>query len=289
MSGPTAADVAASRARIRHAAAALRRLFEARPAGLLTDIDGTISRITAQTNDAVVSDQARRALGRLAAQLDLVAIVTGRAVDRARRMVGAPELAYVGNHGLEWLRDGLVETHPAAVAARPALQAAIDAVRAAIPDPGLVCEDKGVSVAIHYRLAADPMDVGRRMLAVIAPYVQNGALRLIEGALVVNLLPALAVDKGLATRRLIEQHGLRSAAFFGDDVTDVDAFRSLHTLQAGGQVRALSVGVTGPETAAAVRDAADVVLHGVDEVERALAALARRPSRQATGGGQAAC
>ena len=224
----------ASRARVRRAAGALRRLFEARPAGLLTDVDGTISRITRHTNAATVRPVARRALTRLCSELDLVAVVTGRAVERAQRMVGVAEASYVGNHGLEWLQDGVVVTDPAAEAARPNLDAALAAIRAVIPERDLIVEDKRASVAIHYRLAGDPEQVGRTMLDALRPFVQAGRLRLIEGGLVVNLLPAIDVDKGAATRRLVEQRGLRSVTFFGDDVTDLHAFRAMHALRAEG-------------------------------------------------------
>src|SRR5215208_6074052 len=99
-------DLLASHARVRRVAGILRRLFENRPAGLLTDVDGTISRITRHTNTATVSPMARRSLTRLTRELDLVAVVTGRAVERAQQMVGVASASYVGNHGLEWLQDG---------------------------------------------------------------------------------------------------------------------------------------------------------------------------------------
>jgi len=137
-------------------------LFAERPAGLLTDIDGTISRITRHTTEATVADSARRSLTRLAQELDLVAVVTGRAVERARRMVGVETVGYVGNHGLEWLRDGIVQTEPAAEAARPVLEAALAAVLAVVPRPELVIEDKRVSLAIHYRLSSNPRPSSRR-------------------------------------------------------------------------------------------------------------------------------
>lgn len=267
----------ASAARVRRAVRLLRGLLAERPSGLLTDVDGTISRITAQTNAATVSAGARRDLIRLTSQLDLVAVVTGRAVDRARRMVAVDGAAYVGNHGLEWLDDGVVRSDPAADAARPAFDAVLAAIRAAAPESGVVVEDKRVSVAVHYRLTADPLDAERRILAAIEPYAAANALRLIQGGLVVNLLPNLDVDKGTATRRLVEQHGLRAVAFFGDDVTDLHAFRALRKLRDGGAVRTLAVGVGSVEGPAAVRAEADVMLEGVGEVERVLAALARRP------------
>jgi trehalose 6-phosphate phosphatase len=275
----------ASRARVRSAAAALRRLFETRPAGLLTDVDGTISRITQRTHDASVSAKIRNALTRLTSELDVVAVVTGRAVERAQRMVGVAEASYFGNHGLEWLQDGVVVADPAAEAARPHLDAALAAIRARVAVADLHVEDKRVSVAVHYRIATDPPQVELVLHEILAPFVEGQQLRLIQGGLVVNLLPALNIDKGEAARRLVAKHGLRSVAFFGDDVTDLDAFRALHALRAEGHVQTLVIGVGNPESPPAVRDEADIVLEGVEEVERVLAALATRPPvRQARSG-----
>jgi trehalose 6-phosphate phosphatase len=274
-------DSLASRARVRSAAAALRHLFEITPAGLLTDVDGTISRITRRTGDATVEPVARRALTQLCGQLNLVAVVTGRAVERARHMVGVAEASYVGNHGLEWLHEGSVRTDPAAEAARPQLDAALAAVRAVIPDRDLQVEDKRVSVAIHYRLAQHPEQVGQTMLGILRPLAEAGSLRLIEGGLVANILPALAIDKGAASRRLVIEHGLRSVAFFGDDVTDLDAFRALRALRDEGIASTLSIGVASAEGPPEVRAEADLVLESVGEVERVLRALSTRPPRRA--------
>jgi trehalose 6-phosphate phosphatase len=249
----------------------------------LTDIDGTISRITRHTSEATVSNTARRSLIGLAQQLDLVTVVTGRAVERARRMVGVETVGYVGNHGLEWLQEGVVQTEPAAEAARPILEAALAAVLAVVPRPELVIEDKRVSLAIHYRLSSDPPAIERKVLAAVRPFAEAGRLRLIEGALVANLLPGLRIDKGEATRRLVLRHGLRAVAFFGDDVTDLDAFRALHALRAEGIARTLAIGVGSVEGPPEVRAEADIMLEGVDEVERVLAALASRPPRGEAG------
>jgi trehalose 6-phosphate phosphatase len=272
----------ASTARVRGVLRLLQPLLALRPAGLLTDVDGTISRITAHTNDATVERDTRRDLGRLSKQLDVVAVITGRAIERAQQMVNVTGLVYIGNHGLEWLVDGAVQYHPEAARARPTLDAALAAIHTAAPEPGLVVEDKHVSIAVHYRQTADPLDAERRILAALRPFVAPGggspALRLIKGGLVVNLLPALAVDKGAAVRKLVEQYSLRAVAFFGDDVTDLDAIRALHALRAAGMAQTLAVGVGSAEGPPAIRAEADVMLEGVAEVERVLAALARRPN-----------
>lgn len=274
----------ASRERVRRATSALRRLFSQRPAGLLTDVDGTISRITAHTNDATVSSTARRSLVTLAGQLACVSVVTGRAVTRAQQMVGVAGIGYVGNHGLEWLDGDTVRTDPAGETARPALAAALSEIRAAFPEPGLVYEDKGVSAAIHYRLAADPDAAERTLHRLLAPHLDAGKIRLIQGGLVVNLLPIEKIDKGEAARRLVTQHGLKSVAFFGDDVTDLDAFSALRELRASGVVSALAIGVTSPEGPPAIREQADLLVDGVSEVERVLAALAKRPPTRSQSG-----
>jgi trehalose 6-phosphate phosphatase len=240
----------------------------------LTDVDGTISRMTQRPMDATVTPEARQSLRRLAQKLDLVAVVTGRAVSRAQEMVGLPEITYVGNHGFEWTHGGAVETLPEAVAARPALDGVLAAIRAVVPEDGLAVEDKGVTLAVHYRLAPDHALTRERMLAAVAPYLADGSLRLIEGGLVFNLLPNVTMDKGEAAVRLVERHGLKSVAFFGDDVTDIDAFRALRRLRDEGRANTLSVGVLSPEGPAALRDHADILLDGVHAVERVLAALA---------------
>jgi trehalose 6-phosphate phosphatase len=260
------------------AASALRRLFAARPAALLTDVDGTISHMTRRPMDAAVSTSLRQSLARLAQDLEVVTVVTGRAVTRAQTIVGVPEIGYVGNHGYEWNRDGQIEALPEAIAARPMLESALAAIRDGAPDEGLVVEDKGVTVAVHYRLSPHHAEMRQRMLTAVEPFIgASGPLKLIEGALVFNLLPNVEMDKGHAVVRLVEQHGLKSVAFFGDDITDLDAFRALHRLRAGGRVDTLAVGVLSAEGPPEIRELADLLLDGVDEVEAVLADLAARP------------
>lgn len=87
---------------------------------------------------------------------------------------------------------------------------------------GVSLEDKGVSLAIHYRAAADPAGVETWL---------NGQLermsprpRLIGGKCVINLLPSEKLDKGSAVVRLMNEMGRDFALFIGDDVTDEDVF-----------------------------------------------------------------
>src|SRR5207253_7366923 len=86
-------------------------------AGLVTDVDGTISPIVAQPEDAVVLPEAREALRGLSEILELVAVVSGRRAADAWAIVGVDRLAYVGNHGLEACSQ--LGEHDTDAAARP--------------------------------------------------------------------------------------------------------------------------------------------------------------------------
>src|SRR4051812_18581165 len=84
------------------------------PAGLFTDIDGTISQIAVVPSEATVSELARTAMDRLSRKLAVVGAVTGRAAGDGAAMIGLPDLLVVGNHGLEWQHRDDRWVHPAA-------------------------------------------------------------------------------------------------------------------------------------------------------------------------------
>ena len=75
--------------------------LSARPSGLVTDLDGTISPIASAPEDAYVLPGCRRALETLRRRLDVVAVVSGRSVDEARRLLDVDSIVYLGNHGLD--------------------------------------------------------------------------------------------------------------------------------------------------------------------------------------------
>jgi trehalose 6-phosphate phosphatase len=250
------------------------------PSALLTDIDGTISAIAPTPFEAVVDPAARAALARLAARLDAVVAVSGRAPGAGAEMVGLPELIYVGNHGLERIVRGTPWTHPAAEEARAAIAAALAEIEAEVREqdaaPWLLVENKGVTGTVHYRLAPDHAAAAAMLepLAVVA--AERNGLRVSPGRMIVELRPALAVNKGTAIVDLARDLGLRGLVFFGDDLTDVDGFRALRELREAGNAATLSVGVLGAETAEAVTREADMTVPGVPACATTLLAIADR-------------
>ena len=242
-------------------------------AGLVTDIDGTISPIAARPEHACVLAPARDALAGLRGELQVVAVVTGRSVQDARRMLELEGITYVGNHGMERLSRGHAEIVDEARPWVPRISAVLDEVARRLEPvlrPGVIIENKGVTASLHYRLTGDPDAARKTLLDIIAGCDLARGLVIEEGRRVINLLPPVTVNKGSAVRWLVEQHRLEAVAYFGDDITDTHAFNALHQL-AG--VQTLSIGVVGPESPAIIGELSDANVPSVAAVADVLCAL----------------
>jgi len=185
------------------------------------DFDGTLAPIVARPDNARISIAVATRLKALSARLP-VAIVTGRAVADVRERLGFEPQFIIGNHGAE----GTASPATAGVRAdvldrlRDTLTAHADVLQAA----GVAVEDKGLSLALHYRLSRDR----ERAQALITDLLQPepAGLRIFAGKMVVNAVPADAPDKAQAVHALVAQLGAAAAFFAGDDVNDEPVFAS---------------------------------------------------------------
>jgi trehalose 6-phosphate phosphatase len=136
-----------------------------------------------------------------------------------------------------------------------------EAAAAEVPEAWV--EDKGVSVAVHYRQAPDPASARAVLVVALQPVATGAGLELIEGKMVVELVPPDRPLKGGAVERLVGEHALEALLYAGDDHADLDAFAALDRLSASKDVGvAVRVAVRGPETPPAMVEAADVVVEG---------------------------
>ena len=135
----------------------------------MLDFDGTLAEIVARPEHARPVDGVRDALIELAGRYRTVAIVTGRRSEEVAALLHVPHVTYVGLYGLE---DGANELVTAIV---PAVQTAA----AEIPQAWV--EDKGVSVAIHYRQAPDPVSARAALLVALQPVATEAGLELDRG------------------------------------------------------------------------------------------------------------
>jgi trehalose 6-phosphate phosphatase len=150
---------------------------------------------------------------------------------------------------------------------------------AELPDVRL--EDKGVVLSLHYRGAAQPEDVRRKILEVLGRLVAPGQFVIAEGKMVVEVRPPLSLDKGTIVERVVKERDLHSVVFLGDDLTDVDAMKALKRLRTEG-VASLAIGVAGEEAPPSLVNESDILLPDPQAVAAFLARLAElRPSTPA--------
>jgi trehalose 6-phosphate phosphatase len=158
----------------------------------------------------------------------------------------------VGNHGLE--------LHPDA----DELGSRIASFRESTCLP---VEDKGLSLAYHYREAADEA-AARARLEEVAERARAQGLDPRWGRKVLEIRPAVAANKGTAVEALLSRSQATRGLYAGDDTTDLDAFAGLAT---AGLEHAVRLAVASAEGPRELLEAADLVVEGAAE----LAALLR--------------
>jgi len=199
-----------------------------RDAALFLDVDGTLVDF-APTPDAVaVAPGLADRIERLRAKHGAVAFVSGRPIAQIDSLFVPLRLPAAGIHGLERRRaDGtMLRTDPSGTLA--GLKAPLAGL--AETHEGVLLEDKGLTLAVHYRLAPDRGPFVREAVAaLVAPL--DAELRVLDGNMVVEIKPRSA-DKGKAVAAFMTETPFagRTAFYFGDDVTDEDAFAAVNAL-----------------------------------------------------------
>lgn len=201
-----------------------QRLADVARPGMLCafDFDGTLAPMAADPGQVSLPTQLRDQLVELQRHAT-VAVITGRSVADCRARLHFEPHYLIGNHGLEGLPDPHRQPQQAWLGLVAQWRSAIEA---ALPQQselaGAWVEDKGWSLAVHYRAVPNRTEARRLlrpMLTALAP-----SARRIGGKCVFNLLPAEAHDKGDALQALQQMHPAATALYAGDDDTDEDAF-----------------------------------------------------------------
>lgn len=201
--------------------AALARTMRARP--LVTfDFDGTLAPIVARPDDARVPAELAQRLSLLASRLT-VAVITGRRVADVRERLGFTPHHVFGNHGAEEGVDDSVALDAALLArALDPLREQVGTQAAALAGAEVEVEDKGLSIALHYRRSRRP-DVAQAVIEALTASLP-ATLHVFGGKMVVNAIARHAPDKADAVRRLQQRYGSDSVFFAGDDANDEPVF-----------------------------------------------------------------
>lgn len=204
------------------------------PLVIMLDVDGTLAPIALHPSLVRVPAETRRVVAALAARPDIaVALVSGRAAHDARRLVAVENVWTIGNHGAEVMHpNGDITIDPAVAAfAQPVASAAHTLAPLLAPLRNVLLENKGLTLSIHYRTAAEA--IVPRLRAAVDGVAARYGLRVTDGKMVFEMRPPTRVDKGTAVYRLARDLGAlgddAALVFAGDDVTDEDAFRLLRS------------------------------------------------------------
>jgi len=263
----------------------VKQLLRRAPLGLITDVDGTISPTAPTPKQARVSPLCHRYLSSLRHQLALVAAISGRTAGELRDMVDIEGVIYVGNHGMERWADNNTRFARGVKEYSGVIKAVVEELSPLLSIEGIIIDNKGVTATVHYRQCRQRRSAERAVLAAIEDSPNAGRLRIMqEGKFAINLLPPVDVNKGTAVLELIQEYNLRGGIYLGDDITDISAFRAIHTACRDLDFQGFAVVIVNEEVPQEAVAEADFTLNAVSDVERFLKWLSRtlpRPAGQA--------
>jgi trehalose 6-phosphate phosphatase len=197
------------------------------------DLDGTLAPIVPKPGLIGIPDAIRRELAILNEQA-AVAVITGRSRSDALHHLGLSPRYLIGNHGAEGL-PGWEDREEVFAVIADQWQSQLDELLPIENRNGIMLENKGVTLSIHYRHVCNIKYTHKVILEAISQLTPPP--RRIGGQFIENLLPAGAPDKGVALKMLMEKSGCRRGFFTGDDETDEDVFRlndeSIFTVRVG--------------------------------------------------------
>jgi trehalose 6-phosphate phosphatase len=218
------------------------------------DVDGTLIELTDSPLDTFADPELKALLSHVAERLGgALALVSGRSIEYLDALFAPLRLPAAGLHGVE-RRKASGAMHGASFVdsqlnrARMAVHALVQA------HPGTLVEDKGRTLAVHFRMAPDRGPAVREALTAIAkPLGSNYHIQ--EGSMVLEIKPR-GFTKATAIKAFMAEPPFsgRKPVFIGDDLTDQDGFRMVE--DQGGLSIAVGDQVHGQfrlENAAAVR------------------------------------
>jgi trehalose 6-phosphate phosphatase len=248
----------------------LKKLIRRTPFGLITDMDGTISPRPLDFLERKIPPSTVRQLAKVVPHMSLVAIISGRETEVIKEMVNIEGVKYIGHYGMEWWENNQAVLHPDVSAYLPSIRAVAKELEPLRSINGLIIQDKGATISIHYHLCPRPDASKAQILKFLKKSSHIKNLRIIEEKTNIGIVPPVDIDKGTAVNNLISQYHLSGAIFLGDDIGDVPAFRAIRLARQNIDFDGLAILVTGEETRQDIINEADFTLDGVQATKALL-------------------
>jgi trehalose 6-phosphate phosphatase len=229
--------------------------LDLRDFAILLDVDGTILDIAPTPHAVYVPETLLRTLQLVRERTQgAMALVSGRPIADLDLIFAPLRLAAIGGHGAEIRPDPKQENYEQrAMTLDRTLRQALKDIASRYE--GVATEDKGYSLALHYRLALDRgLNVVDDVFRLCKTYPPE-SYELLTGKAVIEV-KSVGFDKGTAVRELMTYPPFagRAPIFIGDDVNDEAAFEVLPDFKGF----AISVGRKVPGVNAVFQTPADV-------------------------------
>lgn len=198
---------------------------------LMLDFDGTLAPIGKSPKEVVLGPEARKVLQEILKNSQVrLSIISGRSLADIKKRVGLEGVYYAGCHGLEMEGPDFRYLHPGAKAARPGIRSIARDLRLRLSAlPGIAIEDKGLTIAVHFRQAG--VSAARLAKKTVEQLARGHCKKIgiMPGRKVLEIMPRVPGGKGLAVRRLLRlfDHRKPFPVYVGDDLTDEEAFRAI--------------------------------------------------------------
>jgi len=194
------------------------------------DIDGTLVDFAASPAGVRLDRNLRHLLERLYRSAGgAVALISGRSIADIDRLFPGTRLPVAGQHGIE-RRDaaGLVARH--GFSSKTLLWVRQPLANAVTRHRGLLLEDKGLSLALHYRRVPRLGGFAHRLVRSLQTQIGTGFC-VQSGKRVVEMKPT-GRHKGVAILEFMQEEPFRgrTPVFIGDDVTDEYGFATVNRL-----------------------------------------------------------
>ncbi|WP_028351986.1 trehalose-phosphatase [Bradyrhizobium murdochi] len=192
---------------------------------VLLDIDGTLLDLMPTPREVWVPPGLAKTLNRLLVRTNgALALVSGRSLNDIDLIFAPDQFPAVGGHGAEMR----IEPDSEAVAAHaPPMDKELKRRLAAIAklSPGILLEDKGYSLALHYRLAPHAEKAIYAAVSLIRADLPNAPIEVLPGKCVCEIKHS-GFTKASGVRELMTREPFkgRRPFFIGDDVTDESVF-----------------------------------------------------------------
>lgn len=234
---------------------------------LITDIDGTISEIVPTPSEAVVSEDMKIILEKVAKKYKFTGVMTGRSINNALNMLEIKNIIYIGNHGMEQLKNGKIWVEGEVKKYIPLIKKLAKNLKIELEIYNCILfQDKELSFTVHYRLCDNGDEIRKKALDTIASIDDSNNLKISEGRKVIEIRPPVGHNKGSILQKFIFENNIRKIIYLGDDITDVDAFIKLKELKSRKKIETVSIAVNSNETPGYVKQSADFYVKNVDEV-----------------------